>query len=91
MDVVRGLVSEERAAADYAVILTGNSDPNRVWEVDEAATTELRRERRAARGPLKMINRGEYAEQLISEGRISVSDFDYPAAFDEEAYLAAAT
>ncbi|MGB1883629.1 MAG: hydantoinase B/oxoprolinase family protein [Gammaproteobacteria bacterium] len=91
MDVVRGLVSEERAAEDYAVILTRNTDPNRVWEVDEAATTELRRERRAARGPLKMINRGEYAEQLISEGRISVSDFDYPAAFDEEAYLAAAT
>ena len=91
MDVVRGLVSEVRAAEDYGVVLIRNTDPNRVWEVDAAATAALRQDRRASRGSLKMINRGEYAEQLIAEGRISVSDFDYPAAFDEDAYLTTAS
>ena len=90
MDVVRGLVSPERATEDYGVVLRAVDDPNTVWQVDEAATRDCRTERRANREPLKMINRGEYAEQLIRAGRISVSDFDYPAAFDEAAYLAEA-
>jgi len=50
----------------------------------------LRARMKSARPPLKMINRGPHAEKLIREGRITVSDFDYPAHFDEAAYLAAA-
>jgi len=88
MDVVRGLVSVDAARDDYGVVLSPSDDPNRTWELDQSATRALREERRATREPLKMINRGEHAEQLIREGRITVSDFDYPAAFDEAAYLA---
>jgi N-methylhydantoinase B len=90
-DVVKGLVSPEKARADYGVVLERVADPVRVYEVDEAATAGLRDELREARPGLKMINRGEHAEALIREGRISVSDFDDPAQFDEQAYLAAAT
>jgi hypothetical protein len=36
-----------------------------------------------------MINRGPHVEQLIKEGKIQVSDFDYPANFDEAGYLEA--
>ncbi len=90
MDVVRGIVSVDGAREDYGVVMNANGDPRRVWDIDADATEALRAERRAARGPLKMINRGDHAEKLIREGRIEVSDFDYPAAFDEAAYLAAA-
>lgn len=89
-DVMRGLVSPEAAREDYGVILRPSDDLTRAWEVDEAATTTLRTERRANRGQLKMINRGEHANQLIRSGKITVSDFDYPAAFDEAEYLAGA-
>ena len=89
-DVVRGLVSREAARKDYGVVLRESDDLTRVWEVDEAATTELRGELRANRGQLKMINRGEHANELIRSGKITVSDFDYPAAFDEAEYLAGA-
>ncbi len=91
MDVVRGLVSVESARQDYGVVLNTVSDKNRSFEVDEDATRALRDQLRGARPPLKMINRGEYAESLIRAGRITVSDFDYPASFDEAAYLAAAS
>ena len=89
-DVQRGLVSEASAREDYGVVVQRTADAGRVFEVDEPATRELRARLRAERPPLKMINRGEYAERLIREGRITVSDFDYPAAFDEAAYLAQA-
>lgn len=58
--------------------------------MDAAATDALRAQRKSSRPPLKMINRGPHAEKLIREGRITVSDFDYPAQFDEAAYLTAA-
>ncbi len=90
MDAVRGIVSAQGALEDYGVVLLPDPDPGTIWTVDLPATHSLRRERQAQRGPLKMINRGEYADKLIREGRIEVSDFDYPAAFDEAAYLAAA-
>jgi N-methylhydantoinase B len=90
LDVQRGLVSVASARADYGVVLAEVADPARRYEVDATATAALRAELEAARPPLKMINRGPHAEQLIREGRISVSDFDYPARFDEAAYLAAA-
>jgi N-methylhydantoinase B len=85
-DVQRGVVSLESAADDYGVVLERTDDLERVYEVDEAKTKKLREEMKASRPPLKMINRGPHAEQLIRDGKISVSDFDYPAEFDEEAY-----
>ncbi len=91
LDVQRRLVSPESARDDYGVVLTVVSDPGRCYEVDEAATMALRAHLKADRPPLKMINRGPHAEKLIREGRITVSDFDYPAQFDEAAYLVAAT
>ena len=90
LDVQRRLVSPASARDDYGVVLTPVADPGRQVEVDAAATTVLRARMMAARPPLKMINRGAHAEKLIREGRITVSDFDYPASFDEAAYLAAA-
>jgi N-methylhydantoinase B len=89
LDVVRGLVSIESARDDYGVVLEAVEDRARVYEVDESATVALRAEKAAARPPLKMINRGPHAEKLIREGKITVSDFDYPAQFDEAAYLEA--
>jgi N-methylhydantoinase B len=90
LDVQRRLVSLASARDDYGVVLAEVSDPSRGYEVDAAATTALRARVKANRPPLKMINRGPHAENLIREGRISVSDFDYPAQFNEAAYLAAA-
>jgi N-methylhydantoinase B len=89
LDVVRGIVSADRSRADYGVILDRSEDPSRAYEVDEPATRQLRRELREARPPLKMINRGDHAERLIREGRITVSDHDMPAEFEEQAYLRA--
>jgi N-methylhydantoinase B len=79
LDVARRLVSVESARDDYGVVLTSSDDPERVWEVDEAATEELRAEVSAKREPLKLINRGRHAEKLITEGKIDVPDFDLPA------------
>lgn len=90
LDVQRGLVSVDSAREDYGVVLQAVDDPSRRYEVDAAATDALRAQRKSSRPPLKMINRGPHAEKLIREGRITVSDFDYPAQFDEAAYLTAA-
>lgn len=89
LDVVRGVVSPEAAERDYGVMLERVDDLARVYEVDESQTKKLRSEMRDSRPPLKMINRGPHAERLIKEGKIQVSDFDYPAEFDEAAYLEA--
>lgn len=89
LDVMRGIVSESQARQDYGVVVERVDDPGRVYVVNEPATRDLRAELRAGRPPLKMINRGEYAERLITEGRITVSDPDMPAEFDEQAYLRA--
>jgi N-methylhydantoinase B len=91
LDVSRRIVSVECAERHYGVALERIDDPERVFEVDEERTRVLRAGRRANRPPLKMINRGEYAERLIEEGRITVSDPDMEAEFDEQAYLEAAT
>lgn len=90
LDVVRGLVTPQAAEDEYGVVLQASDDLTRVWEVDEPATNRLRDVQRAARRQLKMINRGEHANKLIRSGKITVSDFDYPAAFDEADYLATA-
>jgi N-methylhydantoinase B len=69
MDVVRRLVSNGRAAKDYGVVM----DPD-THEVDVSATEKLRKEAAEERGPIKLIDRGPYAETLIKKGLLEVSD-----------------
>ncbi len=69
MDVVRRLVSPASAARDYGVVM----DPE-TFEIDPAATQRRRIEIAQDRGPVKLIDRGPYAETLIRKGLIEVSD-----------------
>lgn len=69
MDVVRKLVSHESAGRDYGVVMDPTSH-----EVDPGATAKRRAEIAAERGPIKLIDRGPYAETLIKKGLIEVSD-----------------
>ncbi|MQA80863.1 MAG: hydantoinase B/oxoprolinase family protein [Streptosporangiales bacterium] len=89
LDVMRGIVSADSARDDYGVVLSNLDDPGRAFVVDEEGTRDLRAELTSKRPPLRMINRGPHAEKLIAEGRITVSDPDMPAEFDEQAYLEA--
>lgn len=68
-DVVRKLVSFESAERDYGVIIDRES-----FEVDEPATDSLRETIANKRGPVKLINRGPYAQTLIRKGILNVSD-----------------
>ena len=69
MDVVRKLVSPERAERDYGVVL----DPG-THAVNQSATAQLRNRLAEERGPVKLIDRGPYAETLIKKGLLDVSD-----------------
>lgn len=69
MDVVRRLVSHESAERDYGVVMDAAT-----FEVDESATAQKRREIAEERGPVKLIDRGPYAETLIAKGLLEVSD-----------------
>lgn len=69
IDVVRKLVSSENAERDYGVILDPVS-----YEVDRTATEKLRRRLAEERGPIKLIDRGPYAETLIKKGILTVAD-----------------
>jgi N-methylhydantoinase B len=69
LDVVRKLVSFESAERDYGVIMDRES-----FEVDEPATSSLRETKANKRGPVKLINRGPYAQTLIRKGILNVSD-----------------
>lgn len=69
MDVIRRLVSHSSAEREYGVVM----DPS-TFEVDEIATQKLRREIAERRGPIKLIDRGPYAETLIKRGLLEVSD-----------------
>jgi N-methylhydantoinase B len=76
LDCARRLVSVESAERDYGVVLDKIEDLERVYAVDLKATGALRKEKAAQRGPLKLINRGEFAEKLIEGSKIDVPDFD---------------
>lgn len=69
MDVVRRLVSHGSAEREYGVVMDPAS-----FEVDESATKKLRSEIAERRGPTKLIDRGPYAETLIKQGLLEVSD-----------------
>jgi N-methylhydantoinase B len=71
LDVVRQLVSAESARKDYGIVIDPVS-----FEVDSGATAALRSRLASERGPVKLIDRGPYAETLIKKGLISVSDPD---------------
>ncbi|MFT4585136.1 MAG: N-methylhydantoinase B [Gammaproteobacteria bacterium] len=69
MDVVRRLVSHGAAESEYGVVMDPDS-----FKVDETATGNRRREIAERRGPTKLIDRGPYAETLIKQGLLEVSD-----------------
>jgi N-methylhydantoinase B len=69
IDVERKLVSSQSATQDYGVVI----DPVSL-EVDQSATDKLRRRLAEERGPIKLIDRGPYAETLIKKGLITVDD-----------------
>ena len=62
-------MSRQRARQDYGVILESGSN-----EIAQAATKELRDQMAKARGPVKLIDRGPYAETLMKKGLIKISD-----------------
>ena len=69
MDVIRRLVSIESAEREYGVSMDPDSH-----EVDVSATEKLKKQIAEKRGPTKLIDRGPYAETLIKNGLIEVSD-----------------
>jgi N-methylhydantoinase B len=65
-DVACGLVSEASARDDYGVVLLKKAGG---YSIDTAATERLRAERKQARGPVPMFDRGAYfAERKRSNG-----------------------
>ena len=69
MDVIRRLVSSGSAEREYGVLMDPDSH-----EVDLSATKKLRKQIAEKRGPTKLIDRGPYAETLIKNGLLEVSD-----------------
>ena len=69
LDVIRKLVSPASAERDYGVVIDPVSHA-----VDPTATEKLRARLAEERGPVKLIDRGPYAETLIKKGLIEVSD-----------------
>ena len=64
-DVAKGLVSAEKAKADYGVVF-GEADSVGQPVIDEVATRLLRAEMAKARkAPLSMIDRGEGYEKML--------------------------
>jgi N-methylhydantoinase B len=69
-DVGRCLVSREKAASDYGVVLDESDD---FLSVNVAETRKLRSKLRKNRGPLKLIDRGPKFEALVREGAIQLT------------------
>lgn len=79
MDVLRKLISIENAEQDYGVVIIKQVQGLTVdYEVDEKATLSRRTEIRQKRSPLKLINRGQYAEEKRSAGKITFQDVFLP-------------
>jgi N-methylhydantoinase B len=75
LDVLRGLVSRESAQREYGVVVEERRLGRRLdYEVDTAATERMRTGIRETRASLKLISRGEYAERLKAEGKISFDE-----------------
>ena len=75
LDVLRGIVSAQSAADDYGVVVAERTPGlTRLVDLDEEATAARRDELRATRAPLRLINRGPYAEAKRAEGLIDFQD-----------------
>jgi N-methylhydantoinase B len=75
LDVLRGIVSAGAAADDYGVVVRELTDGLiRVVEVDPDATAARREDHRAGRDPLRLIDRGPYAEAKRADGFIEYDD-----------------
>jgi N-methylhydantoinase B len=79
LDVQRRLVSQESAERDYGVVLERRtSGLTTVVAVEEGGTARLRERLAASSGPPALIHRGEYAERLKAEGRITFDEHIAP-------------
>ncbi|MDQ0219558.1 hydantoinase B/oxoprolinase family protein [Peribacillus cavernae] len=79
MDVLRQLVSIEIAEIDYGVVVQKQMQGLVTdYIVDEEATRLLREQMRKDRAPLKLINRGQYAEEKREGGKITFDDVFLP-------------
>jgi N-methylhydantoinase B len=70
MDILRRLVTREKAESDYGVIV---QESGTTYEVDAERTDALRARMRAQRAPLKMIDRGPGFDALVEEGAIPLT------------------
>jgi N-methylhydantoinase B len=75
LDVVRGLVSHERAKADYGVVLRDEWD----MPMDAEATDALRAQRASEKGEDTMFDRGPYYASLQAGGEVP----QRPAGWDD--------
>ncbi|MFC1994214.1 hydantoinase B/oxoprolinase family protein [Chloroflexota bacterium] len=81
LDVMRHFVSIESARDDYGVVIDPSScdefpnveDPND-FKIDNDATTKLREKIRCQRVPLRLFERGEYANIFIDKAKINISE-----------------
>ncbi|ALS23002.1 hydantoinase B/oxoprolinase family protein [Paenibacillus naphthalenovorans] len=79
MDVLRQLVSIESAERDYGVVVHKRMQGlTAEYVVDEEATRLKRREIHQKRAPLKLIDRGPYAEEKRKAGKITFNDVFLP-------------
>jgi N-methylhydantoinase B len=69
-DVARGLVSEQRAASEYGVVVREGDGG---FEIDGPATEETRRETAARRADRPMIDRGPEFDALVASGAITLT------------------
>ena len=75
LDVMRRLVSVEKAKDDYGVVFEDSSNGNSP-KVNEAATTAMRDEIRNSRPSLKLFNRGANFYSLVEKGEIELTTSD---------------
>ena len=64
LDVIRGLVSRERAESDYGVVFDGEGEE---IAVADGATKATRDEIRSRREPLEMFDRGDYFRSVATQ------------------------
>ncbi|WP_179223954.1 hydantoinase B/oxoprolinase family protein [Paenibacillus tyrfis] len=75
LDVLRQIVSLESAERDYGVIIHKSVQGLTIdYVVDEEATAARRNQIRLERPQLKLINRGQYAEEKRADGTITFQD-----------------
>lgn len=75
LDVARSLVSIENARRQYGVVIQQKKvGRTTIFEIDTQQSLSLRQKMRESRPPLMLIERGDYANRMRAEGRISFDD-----------------